>query len=228
MSLFRNNYKELVLENECRLSEISGENFKTLDNMFKYLRTFEVSLFELEMIRKDLIGLAKEAEMEGVTFLDKIGMPEKEFCDSLVKDGIKPSHLEKALPRISSLIIISFICYTTFWTLIGMPEDYSFPVSSVAWVPVFWVFIFLVIRKLERKGVEYSFSGKNRNKKRVYNFLALLSFIILCAWDLPESMDFTIPGNGKVIFFTLLILSVVSFFGNNYYWDKLSEKYNWK
>ena len=62
MSLFFNNYKKLVRENKYGLAEISGKNFKVLDSMFKYLRTFEVSLFELEVIKKDLIGLAKQVE----------------------------------------------------------------------------------------------------------------------------------------------------------------------
>ena len=68
MSLFYNNYKRLVQENNDAYSEIPIKSYKVLDNMFKYLETFEVSLFELEVIKKDLIGLAKEADREGVAF----------------------------------------------------------------------------------------------------------------------------------------------------------------
>lgn len=63
MSLFRNNYKKLVQENQYGLAEISGKSFKMLNSMMDYLGTFDVSLFELEVIKKDLIGLAKEADM---------------------------------------------------------------------------------------------------------------------------------------------------------------------
>lgn len=228
MSLFRNNYKKLMQENRYGLAEISGKNFKVLDSMFKYLRTFEVSLFELEVIKKDLIGLAKEAEAEGATLSDKIGMPEKDFCDSLVKDGIKPSHLEQVIPLVRSIIIMFFIGYTILWKFEGLPETYGFPGSLLIVGAVAWIYDFLLIRNLERKRAAYSFSVEDRNKRKLYHFLVVLSLFILFMWELPEGMDFTIPGNGKVIFFTLLILSVVSFFGNNYYWDKLSEKYNWK
>ena len=62
MSLFYNNYKRLVQENNDAYSEIPIKSYKVLDNMFKYLETFEVSLFELEVIKKDLIGLAKQVE----------------------------------------------------------------------------------------------------------------------------------------------------------------------
>lgn len=39
---------------------------------------------------------------------------------------------------------------------------------------------------------------------------------------------FLIRGNGVVIFLILFVLSVAAFFGNNIYWNKRSEKYNWK
>lgn len=228
MSLFCNNYKKLVRENKYELAEISGKNFKVLDNMFKYLMTFEISLFELEVIKKDLIGLTKEAEAEGKSFLDKLGMPEKEFCDSLIKDGIKPSYLERAVPLARSVIIMLFICYSFLWIIEGKPDVYGFPGFLVIVGAVAWIYDSIVIRKLERKKEEYSFAGKDRKKKLLYSFLVFLSIYILMIWDVTDGMTFTIPGNGRVIFFILLVLSIVSFFGNNYYWDRVSEKYNWK
>lgn len=228
MSLFYNNYKKLVQENECGLEEISGKNFKVLDSMFKYLRTFEVSLFELEVIKKDLIGLAKEAEAEDVFLLDKLGTTEKEFCDSIVKDGIKPGYMEQIVPLVRTIIIIDFIGYTIFWMVEGRPETYGFPGSLIIIGAVVWLYDFLIIRNLERKRAASSFSTGDKYKRKLYRFLVFLSILILGAWDLPDGMSFMIHGNGRVIFFIFLILSVISFLGNNYYWDKLSEKYNWK
>ncbi|EOS70493.1 hypothetical protein C818_01519 [Lachnospiraceae bacterium MD308] len=228
MSLFFNNYKKLVRENKYGLAEISGKNFKVLDSMFKYLRTFEVSLFELEVIKKDLIGLAKEAEAEGVFLLDKLGTTEKEFCDSLAKDGLKPGYMEQIVPLVKAVIIMFFIGYTILWSFEGKPETYGFPGSLIIIGVVAWIYDFLIIRNLERKRAAYSFSTGDKYKRKLYRFLVFLALLILFIWELPEGMSFTIHGNGRVIFFILLILSVISFLGNNYYWDKLSEKYNWK
>lgn len=39
---------------------------------------------------------------------------------------------------------------------------------------------------------------------------------------------YLIRGNGWVIEATLLLITFLLWIGNNYYWNKQSEKYNWK
>lgn len=230
MSLFRNNYKKLVQENQYGLAEISGRSFKTLNSMMDYLGTHDVSLFELEVIKKDLIGLAKEADMEGIAFSDKIGMPQKEFCDSLVKDGMRQGHLERFIPLIRDIIITDFIFYTCGWWIEGMPQSYGFPTYLLILDAVCIVWQYIVMLRLQRKKAEAMIATKKR-KETFYGFMMLLATFLFTMSGLlygDTMFEFIVRGSGRGILFTLMVFSIAAFFGNNYYWDKCSEKYNWR
>lgn len=230
MGLFRNNYKKLVQENKYAAAELTGKSWVVIDRMFKYLNTFAVSAFELEVIKKDLLGLAKEADIEGIDFKDMIGMPEKEFCDSLVKDGIKPSYIERLLPMLRDMMLVDFIFYALAWKIEGMPRAYGFSADLVVINLTFIAWQYFTIMILQRRKAEYAMARKK--KEYVYGFLICLAgfLYVMSGWPLGRSNipKFIICGNGSVIFIVLLALLAALFFGNNYYWDKCSEKYNWR
>lgn len=230
MSLFSNNYKKLVKENRNALAEMPGASFAVLNRMFKYLETFDVSRFELEVIKKDLIGLAEEAQMEEIDFKDKIGMPEKKFCDSLLKDGIKPSHLERIIPMVRDLIIVDLFLYAISWKLEGLPRIYGITTDIIVADLMYCVWVYVVTLMLQRKRAEYALAGTKRKKESIYNVMFLLAVVIFVVSGLPMANipEIIIHGNGYVIFAALLVLSGCAFWGNNYYWNKCSEKYNWR
>ena len=47
--------------------DLNKENRKTLHKMMKYVRTFPLSDLEIETIRRDLLGMAMEAQKRGST-----------------------------------------------------------------------------------------------------------------------------------------------------------------
>lgn len=58
MDVFRNNYKRLVQENKYEMAEMakmSVRNFRELNSMMEYMETYNLSLFELEVVKKDRI-----------------------------------------------------------------------------------------------------------------------------------------------------------------------------
>ena len=68
MSLFYNNYQRLVQENNDAIAKISGESWSTLCKMFEYMRFYNISLFELEVLKKDLLGAAREELTSGISW----------------------------------------------------------------------------------------------------------------------------------------------------------------
>ena len=79
MNLLYNDYQKIKQDNKDENARLKPENRKAIERMTEYISYNDVALFELEVIKKDLIGLAAEAEEEGVDFLPKLGMEEKEF-----------------------------------------------------------------------------------------------------------------------------------------------------
>ena len=223
MSLFYNNYQRLVQENNDAIAKISGESWSTLCKMFEYMRFYNISLFELEVLKKDLPGAAREADMEGIDFRDKLGMPEKEFSDSLVRDGIEHIWQERIVLAVRNVVLIIFAYYTFLWLLEGIPMDYGIRIEVlfIGTVGVFWDYI-------TKHGIQGF--GAYRMSSRGKWWVTLGGYIVwgIAVMAIETKEAFLIRGNGAVIFLILFVLSAAAFFGNNIYWNKRSEKYNWK
>lgn len=64
--------EKLKAENFSLQSELSAKNQRTLEKMFRYLRTFPLEETQIELLRQDLIGMAREAEMRQELFLEPL------------------------------------------------------------------------------------------------------------------------------------------------------------
>lgn len=93
MGLFYNNYQKLRQENIDNSLELSDANYAMLDRMIQYISAHNISLFELEVVKKDLIGLAAQAEKNQGSLEDMLGVPEREFCNTLMEGAMKKNHL---------------------------------------------------------------------------------------------------------------------------------------
>lgn len=75
---------ELKSDNFKIEHELTYENRKMLTKMFRYIDTFPLKEYEVELIRKDLIGMALEAECRQESFRDTLGKKPKDFCDDII------------------------------------------------------------------------------------------------------------------------------------------------
>lgn len=227
MSWYCNNYQKLVQENKDAIAKISGESFKTMQKMFEYMAMYNISLFELEVIKKDLIGAALEADMEGIDFTDKLGMPEKEFCDSLVKEGMGNGRLERAVLLMRDAVLALSGFYFYFWLLDGIPWNYGITPAMLFIVVWGLSWNYMINRKAQGMGA-YLLTDRVR---WWLSFGGLMVWVAVYMFFLERTMMrkmFFVSGNAIVILLILAVLSAVAFFGNNYYWNKRSEKYNWQ
>ena len=70
---------------------LNKENRKTLHKMMKYVRTFPLKSIEIEQIRRDLTGMAIEAQQRGTSLQAMLGENPRKFCDEIIYSigGIK-------------------------------------------------------------------------------------------------------------------------------------------
>ena len=115
INIFKNNYIKLLDENErasCKLESTTAYDIRCI---MDYFRGYGIPLFEMEVIKKDILGLAKEADLEHVTLEEKLGMPLQEFCENMKREGSSShwfGHLLKALQ--SACFIYTLICTFDF------------------------------------------------------------------------------------------------------------------
>lgn len=87
MNIFQNNYTKLLEENERAETKMSFKNISDIRDAINYFRGQGTSLFELEVIKKDMISLAQEAEIENLSLEEKLGMSIPEFCENMEKEN---------------------------------------------------------------------------------------------------------------------------------------------
>lgn len=76
--------ERLESENYSSEMRLGRENKRTLEKMFKYIKKFPISAYEVETIRKDMIGMAAEAEQRGQLLWDNMDGDIPKFCEELV------------------------------------------------------------------------------------------------------------------------------------------------
>lgn len=223
MSLFYNNFQKLRQENADERAKVSEENKYTLGKMIDYLSSFKMSYLDLEILKKDLIGIARESDIEQINMIEKLGIPEKEFCDTLVAEANHYSTLEILFPTIRKFFFVLWLLYTTAFLLGGCPKYYSINFTDLLFT------LALTIYANDEVGVFHkkAFVTPVILRKRITVLLLFLLWVILC-FSKASLKLILFSGNGWVIFATLLLLSVLSFFVNNYYWDSRFNNYNWK
>lgn len=235
MSIWISNYRKLVFANNEEQVRLPNSDCNTLERMMKYMATFRLSRFELEVIKKDLIGMAEEAQLEKVELSDRIGMPEKEFCDRLVEDAARQSIAEQALPALRNSLLWLLGFYTLGWLIDGRPAHYGV-LNSLIFETCIMAVVSLTDRWLTDRA---TYLGKWRRKfagaAELVFWVALINasdlFIFSSSYNyfsglIPEK--FVIMGNGTVFFVIFAVLTAAVYLWGNYFYDRCMKRYQWE
>ena len=78
---------QLRTENNELEKKLTKENSDLITRMYFYLLSSNLKELEVETIRKDLTGMALEAQQREERFSDAVGEDYKQFCDELIANG---------------------------------------------------------------------------------------------------------------------------------------------
>ncbi len=81
----KNEWKQFCKENNTRQSRLREKDQDVLDDVLSYLKSTNRNPYDLEVLRKDLIGMAEEAQDRNESLEDVIGPDRKEFCEGLAE-----------------------------------------------------------------------------------------------------------------------------------------------
>ena len=137
MMILKNVYKELKQENIDNSVKLKRENRLMIEEMMEYITANSIALFEVEILKKDLIGIAMEAEMEKVSLKNKLGVSKKEFCDSLLVDAMKKRPFEVVLWWITRIMIAIAILNTFMFVTLGCPDKFGVVLGVLVYACVF-------------------------------------------------------------------------------------------
>lgn len=214
---------------------LNKENRKTLHKMMKYVRTFPLKSIEIEQIRRDLTGMAIEAQQRGTSLQAMLGEKPRKFCDEIIYSigGIKAPGGRKllhiagcyyqiigAMSIVCDLISIFALLIIAAGSLLntGEPDLRIMDLLSVFWSLAIAIFHYTAGKRAYQYANDIT---KTKFALRwgigvfVFDFIVNLSFFIETATtpSLPLSL-ILLSGMLCIIFLIFPILYVVGAYRN--------------
>ncbi|MBU3210297.1 hypothetical protein KPL28_11775 [Clostridium algidicarnis] len=208
-------------QNQTNTKELIDINQELLSRILKYVQISKIGAFDREIIRKDLIGMAIEAEKRGKTLSDIIGADEKSWCDSLVDSYGKVSPIELILSILKQASIYWFI-----WGILFFGITPSIVNIDIRWVSVFFLYVCIII--VYNLFVSSKFAFQSSINQFLIAFMVFI-IITLLIWIITKFSNgivlFTIPNYTiHSVFGVTLVAS--TFLYNNLIHEQ-AKKINW-
>lgn len=93
-NLIQNEYTELYKENRLRSSTLNKRNQDILRQVHARMMSYTWNCYEIELVRKDLIGMAARAEAQDHDLEQVMGCDSDEYCRQIVDDIDRGSPLD--------------------------------------------------------------------------------------------------------------------------------------
>ena len=214
--------KTMRQKNEVAHNALALENREVLNRMMRYLSSTKISVFALEDMRHDLIGMAMQAQQRGERFADALGMPERQFCDELAQNSPR-----RTLGEWVGNSLIAMLWLELLMVVLGIATEWQpgrFVVTRfilfqmVVWIPV----VYWGADWLDRRGV-YT-DGPAKNAGLVLR-LVLLAGFLLGAWLMGRVVLFTLPV--AAVFVPLVVALVAAYWYRGRCCRQAAARYAW-
>ena len=210
--------KELLKKNNENEKNILEENDEIYTNMIVYLRGANISEYNQEKVREDLIAMIVDGQERGDDIQKVIGENYKEICDEIIAEIPKKTVKENVMYALMLTLDIVWIVgvISVIKTLIIMlaknSKDMTFVFSLgdlISWGMIVFV-AYLVVYYI----CSTTFREKERETNKVLSFIIIwfVCCIILCAIILPSLLIkvtiFSVHiGVAALIFGTIFVIS---------------------
>ena len=210
--------KELLKKNNENEKNILEENDEIYTNMIVYLRGANISEYNQEKVREDLIAMILDGQERGDDIQKVIGENYKEICDEIIAEIPKKTVKENVMYALMLTLDIVWIVgvISVIKTLIIMlaknSKDMTFVFSLgdlISWGMIVFV-AYLVVYYIWST----TFREKERETNKVLSFIIIwfICCIILCAIILPsllikETIFSVHIGVAALIFGTIFVIS---------------------
>lgn len=223
MNLFRSPVKVFEEENDENFLKINSEDIREeVQKMVDYISTSSISVYQVQIIRKDLIAMALEAELDHISLEEKLGREPMDFCDDVIGSVGESSVMEMVLGSLYNILNGWALYYTCgFFLVWGMPKEWGITLGDIFVVFGAAGLCDIGIKKIHHK----MFFWK---KVLRYGIVFALSILVAVGFYLIRETEtgniFVIRGDGWGILFVLAALAAGMGIVWNKYWERMMGK----
>lgn len=195
--------KELRRVNNQLDKQLTAENNEVMAGIICYLRVANISEYNQEVVRQDLLEMTLSAQERGEDIKTVIGEDYKVFCDNIVASLPQLSKKERIIGFLDILfmviaeialinIIISPYTISLIRDIINkQPLSYeiSFPIGTVIVCIVIVLFSISIIKIIGKFSIKYEKKAENKVKSKIKSFfksyligLIIMAVLLFFAW----------------------------------------------
>ena len=210
--------KELKKENNKESRKIMLDDLGLIRNITDKMNIYIMNTYDMQIVKRDLIGMAQEMKLRGTTLRDELGDDVDEFTKEIIENSRGPSKLEIFLYTLKGFAFY-FIIYFVLSIMI-LPMDIGWTISL--YFPAI-IFIFISIITFIDTIFKPIFTLDKGIRRLIPVIIIIPFFILLNFLDLNEFIKTgpTINVIYLIIFF--LIVYVISYFAYNKHIENLAK-----
>lgn len=216
-----NELTKLRNENAGRIADMGEEMWEQLCPVLQYLSARQLSLFDQERIKSELIDIAEEAEVQGAELDRKMGMPYQAFCDFLIdRRGIqkKSSVGERLLETVTY-----FVWWLTFFGVVSLIQNAGAIQSNMILAALIAAMAVVLLG-----GHMFEYRGRlsmDPKKWRIQIGVMVVCFLVLAAVTSRFSIAIPMESNKWAVMGILLVVSLLLLVIRRWYWNRQAGKY---
>lgn len=219
----KNELALLKKENKLRTEFIPEEDRDMIRRMSQYISSRRIGAFDVEVTRKELIGMALGAMQDGESLQTVIGKDEKEFCDDIIENSKKTLVSEVLLMSILRGIMYYGIALIASVLLFDVYGKVTFNSYLLIFAPLWALFCVIIdIFIGERYSYEEGF------KKYIPMTIFCVSLFICLFLE-----DYLLPGvvvevSRGLVLGIVIVGGVVLKFIYDSYINYIAKNYHWR
>jgi cbb3-type cytochrome oxidase subunit 3 len=176
-----------------------------------------MNTYDMQIVKRDLIGMAQEMKLRGTTLRDELGDNVDEFTKEIIENSRGPSKLDIVLSSLKIFVLSLTVLYGVILLLFR-----NFDSTVSIYLPIIVVLFIGIVTVLESIFIPV-FNMEKSFKKYVPNLIRGLSVFFLLTSDVPKLVRYG-PSIKRIHFILIfLVIYAIAYFAHNKHIENLAE-----
>lgn len=193
-------------ENDARVASLPPGYRETAQRMGKRLEKSDLSPFAVEDIRREVVGMAIEAQGHGQTLEEFLGNDEEGFCADVIYNGKKRTLAERLAVSLPTVAWVSFFMLLVLFMVYGV-TPYPFSLTDIG-VAVWFVAYILRFSTYPNK-----------------RMMGLVWFAVLFVWGIFSPIIFFYPAWVRIAI--QVVLFAFAYWSRYRVYNARAAEYGW-
>jgi hypothetical protein len=209
--------KELKKENNKESRKIMLDDLGLIRNITDKMNIYIMNTYDMQIVKRDLIGMAQEMKLRGTTLRDELGDNVDEFTKEIIENSRGPSKLDIVLSSLKIFVLSLTVLYGVILLLFR-----NFDSTVSIYLPIIVVLFIGIVTVLESIFIPV-FNMEKSFKKYVPNVIRGLSVFFLLTSGVPKLVRYGPSIKRIYLILIFLIIYAITYFAHNKHIENLAE-----